>query len=429
MTALLVFSYYSNFPGACQAEWIDDKIRSFNHINYNVDIISSSCCNSTHNSCSRSINVPSISFFDFIDELKLFYKREGYINFSNFIWLPAILVIGLPLDLIIFLLLKGNGEGRWSWSLSATFAGIIHLASIPFKPKIIVSTGGPASAHVAAIISSKIFKLPLVAEFQDPLAGDGIGRNSRSKLFLQILEKFILLGADKVVYVTQKASSDAQVRYPRYSHKITCVYPGAWIFYSKNNDEVEQSMELRSNDGSPCNSNVLRIIHLGSLYSSRNFDLFFSSLDDLEADGCIERGCVKILNLGHVSANIFKSFTSRDYASVQEPVTRRNALRIASNYDALILIQNTDSRSSLTIPYKTYDYLNLNKPILGLLANNELHSLLSRSSSYLADCRSKHEIKDALLRLYLDHIHNNLRIPERYSFDSIPQSIKFLKLD
>ena len=92
--------------------------------------------------------------------------------------------------------------------------------------------------------------------------------------------------------------------------------------------------------------------------------------------------------------------------------------------------QNNDDRSALLSPYKTYDYINLRKPILGLLRNPELHQLLNTSSNYLADCGSISDIKSSLKKLYIDYSYSPTFIkPSQYIIDSSDQTSKFLQLN
>ena len=72
---------------------------------------------------------------------------------------------------------------------------------------------------------------------------------------------------------------------------------------------------------------------------------------------------------------------------------RLDALRIASHADILLLVQHTDKRSAETIPYKIYDYLNLNKPIIALTLNQEITNLCQVPSFFSANCLDENEIK------------------------------------
>ena len=85
-------------------------------------------------------------------------------------------------------------------------------------------------------------------------------------------------------------------------------------------------------------------------------------------------------------------------------------MRLALSYDLLLLVQHTDNRSKLTIPYKTWDYLNLQKPILALLNNNELKTLLDELGHYTCNVNDVDSIVDAILRFVHDHKENKVKI-------------------
>ena len=265
MNSILIFSYYSNFPGACQAEWIDDKARNIISKGYEIKFISSTCCNAYNRKNISSCLVPSLSFFDYIDELKLLFQREKKVNFISFLWLPLIILVGLPFDFLALLLLKGNGEGRWSWFISSSLAGLTSLLTSKSKPKILISTGGPASAHLSGLIISKIFNIPLIVEFQDPLYGESVGRNGRSKIFLKQAESFIICFATKVVFATKNASSQAKLRHANLSYKIFDVYPGSWNFNVNSiNPTSYTHLSKYHNILNAKQNKKLKIIHLGS---------------------------------------------------------------------------------------------------------------------------------------------------------------------
>lgn len=61
-----------------------------------------------------------------------------------------------------------------------------------------------------------------------------------------------------------------------------------------------------------------------------------------------------------------------------------------------MVVQHTDERSRETIPYKTYDYLNLGLPVFGLLNNDELSVLIESHGGYAAQAGDPKSIKAAL---------------------------------
>ncbi|MDO8683283.1 MAG: hypothetical protein Q7N50_07380, partial [Armatimonadota bacterium] len=66
----------------------------------------------------------------------------------------------------------------------------------------------------------------------------------------------------------------------------------------------------------------------------------------------------------------------KPYVKVLKLKGRREALEFAADCDLTLLIQHSGERSKVTIPYKTYDYINLGNNVLGLLNSGELTELL-----------------------------------------------------
>ena len=82
-----------------------------------------------------------------------------------------------------------------------------------------------------------------------------------------------------------------------------------------------------------------------------------------------------------------------------EPMDRKSALEYCTDMDALIIIQHTDKRSQETIPYKVYDYFNLNMPIIGVINNTELREILVDNNSIVADTNSIDSIASSIKEL------------------------------
>lgn len=357
---ILVVSYYTNIPGACQAEWVDDKIRCYLKEGYSVTLISSICAIPYSMDGVNHIRVPSLSLHDFRDERQRMHafniKTDTYLYF----FMTLVYTLGFLLDRLQYLLTKGIGEGRWSWLI--TSFPVLLAASIRYGAGLILSTGGPASGHLSSIIVGKITRKPVVVELQDPLSGSDIGRNQQAAGYLYKVEKFIVKYADKTVYVTRAAAEYARKLFG--SEKISYEYPSAWDFGVAPGDR----------EGTP--SSKLKMVHLGSLYATRNFDSIISAVDRLIEEGAYSPTDIELLNLGHVSHEIREKISTRPYVKILPPLGRVDALKVAAESDVMLLIQNSDARSQVTIPYKTYDYLNIGNKILAILNSQELTELI-----------------------------------------------------
>jgi hypothetical protein len=106
-------------------------------------------------------------------------------------------------------------------------------------------------------------------------------------------------------------------------------------------------------------------------------------------------------------------------------VCRPEALQFAAEADLLLLIQNNDDRSKVTIPYKTYDYLNLAKPILALQNSAELANLVSNCGHFQASVSDVNEIAEILDKLINNKCDMNIKFG---NIEAVEQAHELLAL-
>ncbi len=380
---LLVLSYYANMPGACQAEWVDDRINAFIEQDYNITLISS--IGTFKNNSIIHKRVPTLSPHGFINEYNEILNRKIiYSKFYKFL-IKIYYFISIYLFKILSILGLKSGEGRWTWTLTSLFITLFSSKKYDF----IYSTGGPASPHITGIILSKIYNKKIIAELQDPLSGKDIGRNKYSRIGLKIIEKFIIKNATISLYCTKNAMIDAREKYKKYSNKINYVYPGSAVKYDKDN-HVRLKKEK------------INITYLGSLYQTRNLDSLMSAIRLLATEiGDIEN-LIEINLYGNINVDIKKRILDFEYNIIQIHglISREQAMLKAGISDILLLIQNTDDRSITTIPFKTYDYLHTGKLIFGLIyKNDELADLLTSHGHLACQADNINQIKNDLKRI------------------------------
>ena len=386
MKNMLVISHMANIPGCCQAEWVDDRIYELIKREYNISVISATHCFKYGNQI-KHYRVPSILPFEAKGEINEIESMNIDIESRPFTikYLRFMRSVSKSLDKLNISLFKG--EGRWFWMFSSLFIG---LRIMPFqKYELIYSTGGPASAHLAGIILSKIFRRKLMVELQDPLTGEGIGRNKHTIKALGIVEKFIIKKADHVIFATKNASIAAKEKYPYASHKIDYIYPGA--------KKLNPAREIKR--GSE-NNKKINFSYIGSLYQTRNLDNFITVLYQLEIETNYE------INLyGWIADDILERIKKSNNPNIKihGMISRDEAIEKAQNTDVLILVQHTDMRSKKTIPFKLYDYLNTGNLIFGMTyMNNEIDDILMKHNHLCCDASSIGQIKEKL-----NHVFNN----------------------
>lgn len=379
---LLFISYFAGIRGNCPAEWADDKIRVLESAGRRVIVLTGMSSHVADRSSVSFVRVPSLSWGDYKGEL----LELGSVGETPSIWLqlirPFAFLIGVPFDFFMRKVTKGISAGRWSWLLTALPVAV--WLKLRHGVRDVFCTGGPTSAHVVGGFAVRLTGGHLYNEFQDPLLGAMMTRSSMTRRISSRIEKWLVKHSTKAVYVTQEAARLARVRNPEHTNQIVAVYPGAWRFVTPAAPVLSGALD------------VIEFLHLGTLYGSRNLDLFFDALDALRAEGFEHVQTVRVVNLGAVYCETAPRYLARPDFQSLDALERIEALERARKASCLLLVQHVDERSRETIPYKTYDYLNLGLPVFGVLNNDELRTLIESCGGHAAQADDVESIKSAL---------------------------------
>jgi glycosyltransferase involved in cell wall biosynthesis len=416
---ILVFSYYTNVPGVCQAEWVDDRIFAFIEKGYSISLVSCTYCHTHTSSKIKHYKTPALSPHGAAYEYtEIRDKKIPVIKSISYYYTRTM----YTLNKFLHLLYLRSGEGRWSWFISAFFSSLLFVRK-KNNLDFIYSTGGPPSAHLAALVIGKIYGKKVIAEFEDPLSGDNIGRNKLSALGLRFFEKLIVRFSTIIVYCTRNAMEYARKQNPTYQNKIHFFYPGANPVNSFGSSEAaSQKLGLVK---------WINISYLGSLYQTRNLDTLMEALGQLLAEG--RNPNVEVNVYGVMNADIrtrIEQFPYQGYIKLHGHVTREVALQKAMLADVLLLVQHTDMRSKTTIPFKLYDYLHSGNLIFGLIfRNNEIEELLTSHGHLVCQADDIQSIKETLLLLSesIKVAKNNIRRSDLIPSTAVENMLQLLK--
>jgi O-antigen ligase len=379
----LILSYRSNLDGSACAQHIDDRLPFFLQRGI-VPVLLSGTIGARSNrwphfrTCSIA---PSGIRFELRHYLrKKFPKRWQFKLVETILLLPV-----FPLYLLEKILI--NLESEWSWFFVSSVRG--YFLCRRFKPEIIYSTGGTASAHIAAWIISRLTGLPWLAETQDPLVHDHEWRRGRRVLSVyKWLEKCICLNADVFLFLARAARENMAARagMPGCGRVI---YPGA-------NPAMFQSGLYEK--GARCH-----FAHFGTLNGTRNLIVFLKALRLLMDSARLDPDSVEVDVFGSLDEGSEKTVTAlglEDMVTHHGVVTRKEALVAMQKTDCLLLIQNTIFFSSETIPSKVYEYMLSGRPILGLVHHNhELESMLHQSGNFPVPADQVEAVADAVEKI------------------------------
>ena len=243
---------------------------------------------------------------------------------------------------------------------------------------------------------AKFSNICLLLEFQDPLLGAEMVRTQLNARAIFKLEDLFIATSCKTIFVTKKSTESAKLRHPKSQSKIECIYPGSWEFIGS----VDRPGQSKIPE-------TIEFLHLGTLYGSRNLNNLFAAMDQLRIEKYPYAERIHITNLGDIYSEHLAEYESRKDFTLLSPVPRVNALLRAQSASFLLLVQHTDGRSAETIPYKTYDYFNVGRPVFAIINNSELESLIRERGGYVADSKSVNSIKETMKLMINDMVNGN----------------------
>jgi hypothetical protein len=368
----IIFSYFSNIDGKASSQHIDDRIPHLASLGVKPFIVSSICGDRTRD--VAHYRVPSIAPSGVRFELRYIKRKNKILKCAAIPLLAAILPVYLIEKAII------NLESEWSWFPLAFLRGLLLHRRFHFE--MIYSTGGPASAHVAAGLLAGCSGIPWIAELQDPIVFKDWTRSKTALRINSWLERFIFERASSVVFLTEGARAMAVRRTATDASKTHVIYPGACA-------AGEPQTIYRK-------GNFCRFAHFGSFGGSRNPQTFMEGLQTLldQEPDLIEKVRFDLYGtMDSLSSKLIASFKYREVVTDFGKVSRLDALRAMRKSDALVLIQNLDDISYETIPSKVYEYFQADRPILGLVYKNpDLKKMLLEQGHFAAEADSPAEI-------------------------------------
>ncbi len=249
------------------------------------------------------------------------------------------------------------------WILPAIVKGI----QVFFKERYdaILTTSPPPSAHLIGLILSKLTRRPLIADFRDPWVGGYNFKETRGpirRLLETWLEKKTIAGSTTLLANTKQNEEKLLIRYDKLKKNgiqtITNGYDSALL------DGVPAKMDGR-----------ITICHTGVLYPDLAPFFFLEAFAKwiAQKNDSALREKVRILLVGSNTKYIIEIVNKlhlNEFTTLLPRVSRREALSIAKGADLLVVSLGFKNEIASTIPGKLYDYIGLNRPILGILPKN-----------------------------------------------------------
>lgn len=384
----LVLSYRANIPGSACSQHIDDRLPLLAAEGITPVLLTGPV--GERSDRWRHYRAWSLAPSGIRFEVRHFLRRR-----LSRRWQFKLVETLLLLPVYPFYLLEKisiNLESEWSWCLTAAVRGA--LLERRYRPEVIYSTGGSASAHAAALFLHRRSGVTWLAETQDPLVHDREWQRSRTVFRLYCwLERRIAATCTAFIFLTAQARENARQR-------VGVPFPGAVINPGASPTLFTPAVPYVQ--GTSC-----RFAHFGTLAGSRNLLTFLQALALLFGEQPDVRQMVRVELYGSLdqpSRELIIELGLEELVTDHGLVGRQEAIRAMQRADCLLLIQNTTFFSTETIPSKVYEYLLSGRPILGLVHdNNELTAMLMAHGHWVAPADDPQAVRVQLASILRAH--------------------------
>jgi len=269
------------------------------------------------------------------------------------------------LDISRHLSIKGiyfNGlaiPDRWnSWVLSAVPKGLMLIKK--YEPDLIWCTYPIASAHIIGLSLHSITKIPLIADFRDPMVYETWPIDTRIRKVHEIVERKIVRKCSRAVFTSPSSVKLYADRYPDLPDS-------KWEVISNGYDE-ENFREINGkNISNHKHSNApLVLVHSGLMeQEDRDPTTFFQVLSEMVDQKSVSSENLKIIlrATGHDEKyqTQITQYNLQGIVHLMPQIGYNEALAEMQAADGLLIFQGTTCNRQ--IPAKAYEYLRSYKPI------------------------------------------------------------------
>jgi glycosyltransferase involved in cell wall biosynthesis len=241
------------------------------------------------------------------------------------------------------------------------------------------STSPYASAHLAALILSRWFGLPWVADFRDPWSGNPFRESANPWLsrWDAFLERMVLRFAGHIVCNTPTAAAKMIQRYAWVSAKCTTILNGF---------DFEALTGIEPIRTAPPDQFVFT--HCGQFYGRRDPSIWFQALGRIRADAPHIANRIRFVSIGRPDYDgtplsaIAAKYGVADLLECPGSHSHAETIGRMLGSDALILAGSSGDGSELQIPNKLFEYLAAQRPIIATACpQNPIREVLAQAKA------------------------------------------------
>lgn len=280
------------------------------------------------------------------------------------------------------------------------------------KIDLIYTSSPPHSEHLIGLILSKLFRIPWVADFRDPML-DSSGYAPPTKIRCRIdqwLERMIVEHAQKVLIISDSYRELIETRYPLFEEKFVTMPNG---YDPKDFDNVQAD-----------SFDKFTIIYSGAFYANRSPRFFLEGFRQWYMSKPRDvRNNVQVIFYGAPSTELRRYVEGnglQDIVISPGLIPKEQLIPKLKGADLLLLIIGFDPESRGTVTSKIFEYMSCHRPILAIMPKGDASEVLKfYEPKYWVDSEDHDLLHDCLDRAYSNH-HD-----QKISRESLDRSVGY----
>lgn len=251
-------------------------------------------------------------------------------------------------------LLQMNERLEWAPAALAAAESLIKRQRFD----AVLSTSPPLAPHLVALALHRKHRLPWIADFRDPLAGNSTRRRDWMN-YDSYLERRIFENASLCLANTDALAGQWRMAHPSREDKIRVLWNGF---------DPDETLPAPP----PSREGPRMIVHAGALYGERRPCNLLRALLCLRESGRIGEKEWKAVLLGPSEPHSYLD-CAEERARLEKcgmlfvdnrVVSREEALAAQASADVLLLLDMPDRDTSIQVPAKLFEYVRTGAPIL-----------------------------------------------------------------
>lgn len=284
----------------------------------------------------------------------------GPMRLANEAWRRAVPLVFFPDEQVL-------------WMPGAMRAGLAAHRQHPVD--VVFSSSPPITSHLAAGRIAGRIGAPWVADFRDPWIGNAFAPPlPRPYRALQRrMERWIVSNAQRVVLATGRMVDQYADRYPDLAERFV---------HLPNGYDLAELQAQDAAEAPPSEPGTFRLLYAGSVYGERELTLFLDGVELLLGRRPELRERLRVEFLGWFSAA--NEEIARRRLPALEPVVRHlgfvprpEAIARQRSADAGMVLIDAGPHRDVVVTGKLYEYLGLDLPILAIVPEGEVRSILA----------------------------------------------------